>query len=66
MVGQAYLNDQQARPNGSHFGILVQAFTQDNLVASTQTDEDGRFVLNAARTDYTGLVEVDTKRPAWR
>ena len=50
--GYAYLDDQQSLATGNHLGILVQAFIDDTLVGTTQTDEEGRYSLTAGRSDY--------------
>ena len=52
LLGYALLDDQVNREEGTHLGILVQAFIGDALVASTQTDQIGRYILSASRIDY--------------
>jgi hypothetical protein len=52
MVGLAFLDDQQAQNNGVHQGIRVDSFVGDELVASTQTNESGRYQMMAGAIDY--------------
>ena len=48
-LGIATLQDP---PASGHLGILVQAFTGDTLVASQQTDELGRYLLDLAPVSH--------------
>ena len=53
LMGHAFLSDQSLLSEGAnHSGTIVQAFVDDALVSTTQTDETGLFILPASAFNY--------------